>query len=425
MQLKKYWGRIHVKGEFAKNAFILTVGTSISQLLPIFFYPVLSRLFTPAEFGLLATLNSITAMLLVFASGKYDQSILITKSKAEAANVIGLVLTLSFGFLLLSFIGLQLAANQLSLLLNEPSLQKWLFYSPVTAFAIIIFNAYNEWCVRNKYFKILSWNKITNSMSHTLAKVGLGFVHYGNGLVIGDMIGRIFSAGTCIYRGLKQDKTVFQQISSRQFIPLAKKYKNFPKFVIPDQFLNSLGVAAPVFFIGAWFNSQEVGFYSMTIQILSLPISVISRAVRDVFRQRANEDFVREGNCLGIYRKLLFILLGIGTLVTIPAIIFLPPVINIVLGPQWESVGVYAQILIPMMTLNFISMSLSGVFIVVNKMNVSMYWQMYYAGITVASLLIGVLYFETMLMTMVCLAVARGSAYIFYIVLSYRFSKGV
>lgn len=423
--MKKKLHRITGKSEFAKNTLTLTIGTSIAQFFPLLFYPILGRVFTPEEFGLLAILGTITAILVVLATGKYDQGVLITESKKEAANLIGLSLFLSVVVLLISFVLFQLFSNHIAGWFNEPLLKNWLWVPPLNAFVIIVFNCFNEWCVRHKYFTTLSWNKITNAAAHTLGKVFFGFVRVtSNGLVIGDLVGRTISAGSCIFRAFKNDKDAFCAISFKEFKPLSTKYIDFPKYTLPDQLINSVGVALPVLFIGAYFNSTEVGYYSMTMQVLSLPISLISRAVRDVFRQRANEDYIQYGSCLSIYKRLLIRLSLFATIATFIVIAFLPSIFAFVLGKQWEIAGQYSQILLPMMALNFISMSLSGIFIVVRKMNISLYWQIYYLVITIVSLFIGVFIFKTILATLICFSIGRGSAYLLYILLSYRYSKG-
>lgn len=413
------------KSDFAKNTLTLTLGTSIAQFFPLIFYPVLSRIFTPEDFGLLATLTSITGILSVLATAKYDQAILIANSKKEAANLVGLTVLLSFAILSVSLVIFQISSHQVSIWFNEPELKKWLWVPPLSAFVIILFNCFNEWCVRHKYFTTLSWNKITNSASHTLGKLFFGIVKItGNGLVVGDLIGRTYSAASCIFKAYGKDKEVFLNISVKQFKGLGKKYIDFPKYTLPDQLINSIGVSIPVLFIGAYFNNTEVGFYSMTMQVLSIPLSVVSRSVRDVFRQRANEDYVKYGSCIAIYKKLLIRLSILGIFGTVAVIAILPWLFSFVLGEQWEIAGKYSQILLPMMALNFISMSLSGVFIVVRKMNISMYWQFYYTAITILSMLFGFYVFKTIIGALICFGVGRSTAYLLYIFLSYKYSKG-
>jgi O-antigen/teichoic acid export membrane protein len=258
-----------------------------------------------------------------------------------------------------------------------------------------------------------------------LSKVFFGFVRIvGNGLVVGDLLGRTISAGTCVYRGLKNDREAFLHIDKKKFKPLSRKYINFPKYNMPDQLLSSFGVAMPVFLLGAFFNNTEVGYYSMTMNVLSVPISIISAAIRDVFRQRANEDYLKKGNCIDIYKKLLFLLTIVSLFVAVVAIFSLPWIFSFFLGKKWVIAGEYAQILLPMIIIDFISSSLSGVFIITNKLKESMFWQFYYVGITLISLLIGSIYFKTVQYTLICFAIGRGSAYLLYILLSLKFAKG-
>ena len=152
--------KIFSKSEFVKNTLTLTLGTSIDQFLPLLFYPVLSRIFTPNDFGLLATITSITAILTVVSTGKYEFSILIADTKQDAADIVGLIILLSASFSVLAFILFSILGRSIVEWTNNPLLQKWILVAPLIAFSIVIYNCYNEWCVRNKYFVSLSWNKL-------------------------------------------------------------------------------------------------------------------------------------------------------------------------------------------------------------------------------------------------------------------------
>ncbi|OFX77402.1 MAG: hypothetical protein A2X19_06710 [Bacteroidetes bacterium GWE2_39_28] len=412
------------KSEFVKNALTLTFGSVIAQILPLIFYPILGRIFLPAEFGLLATLSAITAIIAIISSGMYESSILISKSKQEAANIVGLILLRSLKILLVFFILLQLSGYQIGKWLNEPDLHKWIFVCPIGAFSIVVFNCFNEWCVTNKYFVRLSWNKIINTSSITIGKVAFGIIKiFGNGLIIGDLFGKVITAGSCVFRALKYDKKDFLNISYSQFKPLTKKYIEFPKYSMPDQLLSNIGGSIPVFLIAAFFSSTEVGYFSIAATVLTVPISVISAAIRDVFRQRANEECKNNGNCKNIYKRLLIILSTAGIVASIAGFFILPDLFSIILGTQWRISGIYSQILLPMFLLSFVSMSLSGVLIITKKLRISMYWQMYYVCSTLLSCLVGIFVFKDIKMTLLCFCIGRCSAYALYIYLSYRYSK--
>jgi len=415
-----------IKGEFTKNAFTLIIGTSIAQAFPLLFYPILGRIFKPAEFGLLAILTSITSVLTVLATGRYESSILITKTKNDAANVVGLVLLLSFSFLLISFIVLQIFSNEISLMLNEINLKKWLFICPISAFSIIIFNCYNEWCVRNKYFLILSWNKIINSAATTLSKLLFGLVKVSsNGLVFGDLIGRVISAGSCVFRAFRKDKAEFFQISYKRMGILAKQYVQFPKFSLPDQLLDTLNSQISTLFLAYFFMSSEVGFYAMAGSLLSVPASIIANAMRDVFRQRANEEWMNKGNCRDIYKKTVKMMFFIIVPASIILIIILPDLFSLLLGKNWRIAGVYARILISNEAILFIFQVVAAVFIIANKMRISFIWQFISLILTVVSLSIGYLIFKDVKMTLICYVIARCLANLSRFYLTYSYSKGI
>lgn len=416
---------IFQKSEFARNTLTLTIGTGIAQLVPMLFYPLLTRLFTPSEFGLLALITSITSVLAIISTGKYENSILIADTKKNGINIIALIIITSTLFLLISFILLLVFSSNLSSLLNEPSLTQWIFICPLLAFSIIIYNIYNEWCVKNKYFKNLSQNKIINSSSTTSGKIAFGVFNFSSGgLIWGDLIGRIISATNCIIDFLKRDKQILKQISIKRIGILAKKYSNFPKYSLPESLLDVISSNLPVFIITSYFLSSETGYYSLANNILFVPSSILSLAVMDVFRQRANEEWVRHGNCINIYKKTVKYMTLIIVPIGIILFLILPNLFALILGKEWKISGEYARILLPNVIILFVFQVVSAVFIIANKLKSSFYWQIFSILLTITSLLISALVFKNMKAMLICFVVARCIANISRFYLTYQYAKG-
>ena len=84
--------------DFVKNATTLTAGTTIAQVVNLILYPALGRIYSVDEFAGLSILMSITSILSVIATGKYEFSIITTSSKIEALNVSILSIGLSVIF---------------------------------------------------------------------------------------------------------------------------------------------------------------------------------------------------------------------------------------------------------------------------------------------------------------------------------------
>lgn len=83
-----------------KNLSTLMSGTVIAQLIGILASPLLSRLYTPSNFGLWGTFLSIVAVITVIASLKYELGIIL-EEKEESA-----ILLTRFCFLLSLSIGI-------------------------------------------------------------------------------------------------------------------------------------------------------------------------------------------------------------------------------------------------------------------------------------------------------------------------------
>lgn len=413
--------------DFIKNSLTLSGGVALAQVLPFLFYPVLGRIFTAEEFGLLAVLTSITSVLAVVGSGKYESGILVAGDKDEAANLALFAVVMGLATMAISWVLMQFVLiRPLTAWLDEPQLGHWIFVCPLAAFFIIVFNVYNEWCVRESYFKALSVNKIVNSAAITLSKTLLGFVKIcSQGLVVGDLVGRAISAVGCVVRALYHDGKTFRQARWAEMRRCAVKFKEFPKYTMPGQLLNTIGQAIPILLITAFFSKDEVGQFSMAMTIFAIPINVISTALRDVYRQRANEEYRQRGECLASFDRLLKLLLLIGGTGLLLFVWFLPWLTQLFLGSQWLPAGHYAQVLAPAIVLSLVAGPLSGIFIVTERLRAFFYWQVIYVVTTLVSVLIGGWLLGTMEATLILFAALRGVAYLTSILMTRHYAKGI
>ena len=78
------------KSHFSRDILTLVTGTTIAQIITILASPVITRLYGPEAFGLLAIFTSITSIISVIICLRYEPAIMLPKSDEEAANVFGL-----------------------------------------------------------------------------------------------------------------------------------------------------------------------------------------------------------------------------------------------------------------------------------------------------------------------------------------------
>lgn len=410
-------------GDFAQHAGLVMIGTLIAQVLPLLFYPVFTRMFSPADFGTFATLSMIATPLAIVASGSYEQAFLLVKTSRATANLFRFILARCAVVLIPSFFLLLAWRGQIASALSDPALRIVLIFVPLISFGQVIYNCTSEWLVRSQAFKGLTANRIWQSVALSLAKLGFGFSGgIGGGLVLGEALGRLIYIGDA-YRRVWRGSLRRFPVNWHRVAAMGKRHRSFPRVMVPDQLINTFGGSIHILIIGYAFGPTELGYVSLLFSALYLPVTIVSSSVKDVFRQRASIDYTRDGNCRPLYLKLLLPisllgLSGFGVLYIISPWLF-----NFVFGPEWATVGQYARILIPMFLFNFVAMSLGGVLVLAQKMSASLNWQISSLLLAGAALLAGVMVYGNVRDTLALFTAARSLSYIQYMYLSYKHAK--
>ena len=76
------------KSDFKKNVLTLMAGTTIAQAIPIAISPILTRLYSPEEFGLFALFLAIVSIFGVVATMRYEMAIVQPEKSEDAINLV-------------------------------------------------------------------------------------------------------------------------------------------------------------------------------------------------------------------------------------------------------------------------------------------------------------------------------------------------
>ena len=116
---------------FVRSVGMLMGGTVFAQALAVATMPILTRLYTPSNFNLLAVLAGVIAIVGVISCLRYDVAIAVPDSDDEAMALLVLSCGLSIVTGLLCAIPLILVPEAISLLLRQPALYPWLWMIPI------------------------------------------------------------------------------------------------------------------------------------------------------------------------------------------------------------------------------------------------------------------------------------------------------
>ena len=343
-------------------------GTGMAQAITILFSPVLTRIFTPEEFGIFYLFSSIADILVIFATGRYELAILIPEDETEAANTVwsaGFLATI-FSFLLLIFI--YFFNLKIGLWLREPQISPWLYLLPPFIFIRGWMVSLHYWHNRHKRFKVITGSRIAESSTNVGTRIGLGVLNFGTGgLIIGTLLGRLATLLTYFIYFIKNDKKNFPKPQKASIKKQLQRFKNFPKNMVPASFFNASATQLPNILINFFYTATVVGHYGFMNRIVRTPLSVVGRSFEEVFKQKASEELQQVGHCKNIFYKTLKRLFAIAILPFILFYFIAPTVFQIVFGEEWRIAGEYAQIFTIPLFLNFIASSLSSIFYLKEK----------------------------------------------------------
>lgn len=355
------------KSEFTKNSLTLISGTTIAQLLPIAISPILTRIYSPEDFGVLALFMSLSMVFSIIAGGRYELAIILPKKDSYAINILALVIVLSAVFSLILMLSILFFHNYFVTLLENPEISVWLYILPLIVFLLVVFNALNYYHTRLKQYKLLAATKVIRSGVMSFLQLGLFVLKSGVVALISGYSFAQFAGNITLFRKILKDKKLLNTINKPRMIALAKRYKSFPKKTMIAGLFNKGSSELPNILITPFFNVATLGFYSLGYRMLSIPSAFIGMSVSQVFMQTSNDEVLKTGKSIKIFKSVLKKLLLIGIPFFGILALTAEPIFGFVFGNEWKISGTYAMILTPLLFTRFIASSLSVVLFVFEK----------------------------------------------------------
>lgn len=406
-----------------KKSFFLIIATFIAQLLPALLSPVLTRIYTPENFGFYSLMLSISGLMVIVFSAKYELAILLPKNDLDIRHVVQLTLS-TIVFLTCISIVIASLLNVFGLFTNYYILIIIaIFFSLFCAF----YNVASYILIYLKTFKALSINRLLKSVITIVTSIIFGLYFKSiNGLIIGALVGQITSTVGAFYI-INSKSIVFSSLYKNYQLSNLKlkaiEYSRFPKFSLPSDLINSFISQLPLIIILNYFGSKEAGYFSFVYTVIGLPLTVLSGAILDTFKQRATEEFKLNNSCIKAYKSTFLLLFIIGVLPTIIILIWGQVLFSLIFGSNWSVSGTYASILMIMFFIKFLSSPLSYTFILANKQKLDFKLHLIMMLLVVLTIVLCVLIFKQISFLIWGFTISFSFVYLVYLILSYKFAK--
>ncbi len=385
------FNKLKPKSEFSRNVLTLMTGTTIAQAIPIAISPILTRIYTPEDFGVFALFIAITGVFSVVASGRYELALMLPRKEEDAMNIFALGITIIVFLSLILFLFVLLFNKPLTDMLNNDEIGYWLYFVPVAFFFIGLFNLLSYYNNRNKNYKDIANATIIKSVVLAVVQLTMGFFKTGaSGLISGQIISSLF-ANMRLLKNILKDKNLLSKISKLKMIALAKRYKDFPKYQAPHSMLNTFSSYLPIYMLTPFFGLTVVGFYALSTRIVFTPMMILAGASAKVYNQKVTQLYNDNGDAYGFTIRLLKSLFKKIVIPFLLIIIFAPDIFVFIFGDEWREAGVYTQILSPWLLINVLVSTISFLPSLINMQKKAFMISIVLLILTMLSIYIGVL----------------------------------
>jgi O-antigen/teichoic acid export membrane protein len=328
-----------------KNILVLVSGSILAKLIGIVSIPIITRLYSPTDMGVLSAFISLTGVLLAFTSLRYSVVIPLPRTLGYALNSSVLCLIILSLVSILLFIISFFLSPVIFQFFNLTTLLDYWYLLPISVLLFGLAEILNIWAVRYKKFKLISTANVFQSAIGALSKIIFGLLSANP---IGLIIGQILVQAGCVITLFKfySSKYNKNKISIKRMLFIARHYIDIPKFRLPSQLLLSLSVNMPILFFSSYFGTEVTGQIGLALMVLSLPISLIGQTIGQAFYgEVANIGRKNPLRIQKISKDIFKKILLISLLPFIVLVIFGEDLFKLVFGPEWSDAGKYARIM--------------------------------------------------------------------------------
>ncbi|WP_424043137.1 oligosaccharide flippase family protein [Prevotella denticola] len=362
----------------------------VMLLLPLVVTPILSRLYLPAEFGEWGVFSSFVSIYTLAVFAGYENTI-VKATEKEIPYTSALCIILSLSITVITTVVFYLGNAEGTRFFREfPSSGLLFFY--LTAYSL--HTIFSNMCNRYGRYSGIAMESIVLGSSQAGLRILFGLLVLSNinGLILGTTLAQIVTAVFLFMYLIRIKKCrVLWAFSLQKMRAIIIKYKNFALYDAPSSILCFAGFNVPLLILVTRFNKATIGSYSIILQLLLLPMTIIGSAIGRIYYEQLCSDETKD-NRLKIQQRTI----QVGKVVSL--ISFLPmlflacggdKLIVLFLGSKWTISGGVALCLAFWSFPTILTQPLIPLFRYLNKQRILFYYNSLYAIISIGTIIAG------------------------------------
>ena len=265
------------KGDFLKSLVVLLSGTVIAQVLNIAFMPIISRVYTPDEVGVLNFYLQIVTFITVVATLRMELAIPLEKEDSDRYTILRFAsrFAVLFSAISLFFVPFLSWKEDFSFVLFWVAL-----FIPLGALLHALFNIGMYWSLAQDAFKTISAARLIRSFSTNSLKVIFGFLNFGGvGLIVSVLIGMFAAVAVYAKDVFRVFKLFPYKKGSVREKELMHKHRDFRLFNLPHVLVDLTRDLVLASIIVSFCSTHDYGSFSQAYIVLRLPLMFVGEAI--------------------------------------------------------------------------------------------------------------------------------------------------
>lgn len=336
---------------FIRNVTLVAGGTAAAQLITIGFSPAITRLYGPEAFGALGIFMAVTSFIAPVANLTYGSAIVLPATDDEARALFKLSALVGLAVSLLSAAIIGLSHQAIADAVGFTATSTLLLLAPLSIMLSALIEPTHHWLYRTRQFKAISHIALVGAVASNATRAGTGlFLATAPVLIALGILANALElfllwnrARPTLSRRRAVEGSTREPTARISLRKVASRYRDFPLFRAPNDWLNVVSNSIPSLLLAALFGPAAAGFYLLARRIVALPMTVIAGAVGTVFLPRIVEASHGGERLRPLLMKGTAGLAAVGL---VPFGILLacgPWLFGIVFGAEWAQAGEYAR----------------------------------------------------------------------------------
>lgn len=335
------------KERLTRAVAISVTGTTFAQVVTIAAAPLLTRLYTAEDFGLLGVFTAFLGTLGTIICLRFELAIPLAQDDRSSINLMALGFSITLLFCSLIAFTLWFWGDLIVQYLNVDDLGPFLWLLPIGLLALGCARIFTHWAIRHQAFGRITRTRISQSLGQVIAQLGFGFFAFGPfGLLVGQIIGQSAGITTLAFSFFQKEKRPWRALRLRRMVNAGARFSYLATYGSVGALLNVAGRLLPALLIAVTYDAATAGWFVLAQRILATPV-FLSTAVAQVYLSEAPRLIKADGGGLyNLFLKTAWRLLAFGILVLSPIIIAGPQIFGFIFGAPWTGAGSIAQVMV-------------------------------------------------------------------------------